>query len=200
MTWIITIIGVIVGIGLGFALAAKADETLEVKDVINFLREKGLAVSQDTEDSLTVKIYDTNVNIDVSKGRFLMSTSYVLGDDVNIDALKEANNVFSCDRVCLKATLWPCSQKSEEGDAIESKTRDWLSFSFENLCRNMDEFKHQYEWGVYCLFDGIEYHRQVYGKMIQNLRRIEYAIDGPDVEWQSEIDNQSNSDLTSDKQ
>lgn len=145
-------------------------DTLNADNALEFIQSKGMPARKDSDNSVIFKLNNEAFTIYVGEGRFSLSRTYNLDNEISDIALSRSNNEIMSDRYCLKAFVNVYREKDEDRKDIPSTILGrTLVFSCESLCGSYEEFKRQYEWAIYALTDGIAYHQSVYGRILQEM-------------------------------
>ncbi len=150
----------------------KLDKPLSLEYVNKFLRKKGIATNVQDEKNLSFKVYDMNWDLNCENGRLGLRVFFNLGDDINISCMHQAVNRFNRERWIVKAFIDSYTPKEENSDKVDTKVISSIIFSFENFCYSQSTFEKIYEFAIYAMADGIEFHRKCYAELIEEAKSI----------------------------
>lgn len=146
-------------------LLEKFSKPLSIDYIAKFLRNKGIVTHERDNNNLGFKLYDMNWDLYFEEGRLGIKTSFNLGDNINTDYMLQATNKLNSERWIVKAfieTYFPDNNdNSNEDDKVMS-----IIFSFENFCYSESDFEKIYEFAIYAMTDGIEFHRKCYAEQL----------------------------------
>lgn len=141
--------------------------SLSIDYVTKYLRNKGIATHKSGDNSLTFKLYDMNWDLYYEEGRLGLKNSFNLGNDINMNCMLQAINKLNADRWIVKSFIDidnPENDSSTKEDRLMS-----IVFSFESFCYSDSDFEKTYEFAIYAMTDGIEFHRKCYAENLKEL-------------------------------
>ena len=103
--------------------------------------------------------------LNCESGRFGLRNSFNLGDDIDMSCLIQAANRLNTERWIVKAFIETYTPK-EENNIPDGETYSSIIFSFESFCYSESAFDKMYEFAIYAMSDGIEYHRKCYWELL----------------------------------
>ena len=77
----------------------------------------------------------------------------------------QATNKLNSDRWIVKAFIETYLPEKGDNSNAEDKVTS-IVFSFENFCYSETDFEKIYEFAIYAMTDGIEFHRKSYAELI----------------------------------
>ena len=146
-------------------LLEKLSKPLSIVYIAKFLRNKGIATHERDNNNLGFKLYDMNWDLYFEEGRLGIKTSFNLGDNINTDYMLQATNKLNSDRWIVKAFIETYLPEKGDNSNAEDKVTS-IVFSFENFCYSETDFEKIYEFAIYAMTDGIEFHRKSYAELI----------------------------------
>lgn len=153
-------------------LIEKLDKTLTLEYVNKYLRSKGIATNERGENTLMFKLYDMNWKLYCENGRFGLRNSFNLGNNIDMISLIRAANKLNTDRWIVKAFIETYTPKDENNLPI-GEMYSSIIFSFESFCYSESAFNKMYEFAIYAITDGIEYHKNCYGKFLNEQKTMQ---------------------------
>lgn len=147
-------------------LIQKFVKPLSLDYVTKYLRNKGIATHASGENGLRFKLYDMNWDVYCEEGRFGLRSSFNLGDDINMDCMYKAVNKLNEERWIVKSFIETYSSNEDCTDKTE-ETNTSIVFSFEGFCYSERDFDKIYEFAIYAMTDGIEFHRKIYAETVK---------------------------------
>ncbi len=150
----------------------KLDKAPSLEYVNKFLRKKGIATNVQDENNLSFKLYDMNWDLNCENGRLGLRVFFNLGDDINISYMYQAVNRFNKERWIVKAFIDTYTPKEENGDKVDAKVISSIIFSFESFCYSQSAFDKMYEFAIYAMTDGMDFHRKCYTELIKEAKSI----------------------------
>ena len=139
----------------------KLRKPISIGYIHKYLRSKGIATNERGENNLTFKLYDTNWDLFCEKERVGLRCSLTLGNDIDMQCMLQAANELNNERWIVKAFINTYTA-GEEDNTAEKISISSIIFSFESFCYSEADFGNIYEFAIYALTDGIEYHRKAY--------------------------------------
>lgn len=143
----------------------KLSKPLTLDFINNHLRSKGIATSERGDKNLTFKLYDMNWDLYCENGRLGLRNSMTLGSDIDMQCMHLAANRLNNERWIVKAFIDTYNQ-NEDGNDSPAEVVSSVIFSFEGFCHSKSEFVDMYEFAIYALTDGIEFHRKAYSEFL----------------------------------
>lgn len=143
----------------------KLKKPLSLDYATKYLRNKGLATHVRDDNNVTFKLYDMNWDLYCEKGRFGLRSSFNLGDDINLNCMLESINKLNTDRWIVKFFIETYTP-DENVDSKSMNKFNSIIFSFESLCYSETDFDKTYEFAIYAITDGIEFHRKLYSEIL----------------------------------
>ena len=153
-------------------LASKLDKPVTIEYAMEYLRAKGIATGECGSNNLSFKLYDMNWDMYIEEGRLGLRNSFNVGSDINMDCLMKAMNQLNSERWVVKSFIETFTPNDENGIA-QKESFSSIVFSLENFCYSESAFDKIYEFAIYAMCDGIDFHRKCYSqylsdKMTQN--------------------------------
>lgn len=140
------------------------------------LRSKGIATNPIDEYNLIFKLYDMNWRIYCENARFRIHNSFDLSNDSDMESMIKAANELNNDRFIIKAFVnVPDKEEEQQNDSSDEESIASIIFSFESFCYSDSDFTNLYEFAIYAITDGIQYHRKCYVELISKKKANESA-------------------------
>ena len=146
----------------------------------NFLRHKGIATNEYSKEYLSFKLYDMNWDLSYEKGRFGLRVTFDLGDDFDKLCMLQSVNKLNNDRWIVKAFI---DKRIVKDNNEKEYCKTSIIFSFESFCYSKSEFKKLYEFAIYAMADGLEFHRKCYRELLEEKNKIQ---SNPSIGFHSE--------------
>ena len=132
----------------------------------NFLRHKGIAPNEYSKE--------------YEKGRFGLRVTFDLGDDFDKLCMLQSVNKLNNDRWIVKAFI---DKRIVKDNNEKEYCKTSIIFSFESFCYSKSEFKKLYEFAIYAMTDGLEFHRKCYRELLEEKNKIQ---SNPSIGFHSE--------------
>lgn len=142
---------------------------LSLSYINNFLRHKGIATNEYSKENLSFKLYDMNWDLSYEKGRFGLRVTFDLGDDFDKLCMLQSVNKLNNDRWIVKAFI---DKQIVKDNNEKEYCKTSIIFSFESFCYSKSEFKKLYEFAIYAMADGLEFHRKCYRELLEEKIRF----------------------------